>query len=701
MEYYEKTIAPAIVPSRLKMAQDAGWLLLVILVPLWVNLWGQQPFELPKALLLRTLVWLLTGLILTEYLLTGCSLRRALQSNSLSGPVGVLALVLVATTVTAVNWRLSVWGSYERGQGVITLLTYLLLFLLAAAQFSSLPRARQLIGGMVAASAPLILFSLGQALGWNPFGLVSDARSPIYATLGRANFVGAYLAMLTPLTLALLLTTRQRRRRVAWAALFVGQIMVIGLSLARSAWVATAVALSLFLLIWYGPRLARRWRKLAWGGVVLLFLSGPLVVLWLGRRQVGSTAARLSIWQGTVELIGQRPLLGYGADVLGLLFPRVYPPELVYTQGRDFFVDRAHNLFLDWAITAGLPGLLAFCLLLLMFVIVSAKAVRQPQTPRRRALLAAILAAVLGNTANNMVSFDVTPTAMAAWLLMGMGVALAAPPAVQPVAMVGKRPFSQWARIGLLSLGLGMAVWQLNGRPLLADIAAHAAQQYVQAGNGEKAAAAAAQAVAYWPVESAHHLLLSRAYWQQAVANPADAPDWLAQAETTLLTARQLRPDDPTIWLHTAQFYAAAAGQFGLDVHHRLADMAYRQAAVLSPNQAAIYTAWGHFHLEAGDPDTAAPLLRQAVLLDASNGEAYIYLGAAELALGRLEVSLADYHEAVRLLPESGPAYAGLAHCYWQLGRPQEALTAVAAALQRDPHNAQAIALRQAINNPP
>ncbi|MFO7682157.1 MAG: O-antigen ligase family protein [Chloroflexota bacterium] len=700
MKNPEKTIAPAVVSSRLKMAQDAGWLQLVILVPLWVNLWGQQPFELPKAALLRTLVWLLTGLFLVEYAVTGRSLRRAWQNNPLSGVVGLLALTLVVTTITAVNWRLSLWGSYERGQGTVTLLTYLLLFLLAAEQFTALSRARQLIRVLVAASGLLILLSLGQALGWNPCGLVSDARSPIYATLGRANFVGAYLAMMVPLTLALLLTTPQRRWRVLWSALFAGQIVVIGLTLARSAWLATAVSLSLFLMLCYGPRLARRWRRLAWGGVALLFISGPLAVVWLGQQQAGSTAARLSIWQGTVELIRQRPLLGYGADSLGLIFPRVYPPELVYFQGRDFFVDRAHNLLLDWAITAGLPGLLAFGLLLLLFVIVSVKALRRPLTPLRRALLAAILAAVLGNVANNLTSFDVTSTAMATWLLLGVGVALAASPPMQLEAVVGKRPFRQWAISGLLLLGVGTAVWQLNGRSLLADIAGRSSQRHAQIGDWEASVASAEQAAAYWPHEPAHHLRLSQAYWQQAAAHPADAANRLAQAETSLLTARQLRPDDAVIWLQTAQFYESIAGQFGLDVHH-LADMAYRQAAALSPNQAAIYTAWGQFHLERGDAETAAPLLRQAVILDGSYGEAYLYLGAAELALGRLEEALADYREAVRLLPESSRAYAGLAHCYWQMGRTLEAETAVAAALQHDPHNAQAIALRQAIYKSP
>jgi hypothetical protein len=103
MKNLEQTPGCRVEVSHLKIAGYGGWLLLVILVPLWVNLWGHQPFELSKVLLLRTLVWLLTGFILVEYALAGRSLWRVLQNNPLSGAAGLLALALVVTTITAVN----------------------------------------------------------------------------------------------------------------------------------------------------------------------------------------------------------------------------------------------------------------------------------------------------------------------------------------------------------------------------------------------------------------------------------------------------------------------------------------------------------------------------------------------------------------------------------------------------------------------
>jgi hypothetical protein len=318
-----------------------------------------------------------------------------------------------------------------------------------------------------------------------------------------------------------------------------------------------------------------------------------------------------------------------------LIFPRVYPPQLVYYQGREFFVDRAHNLLLDWAVTAGVPGLLAFLFLLLVFLYVAGWGRRRSYTRRKRLLLTAVLSAVMANVANNLVSFDVTPTAVAFWLLMGMGFALASPPArLRSGTVLTLR--RRWAAAFLLLLFFAFAVWQANGRPLAADIYARTAERRMLAGEWSAANDAAARAAALWPVEADFHLLQSSTAWQLARHDAARSAAALQQAESALRQACQTRPGDWTIWQHTAQFYASAARRFGLGSRSRVFD-AYRQAAALAPNQAAVYTAWGRAYLEEQNPAAAAPLLRQALRLDATSETAAAYLSAAEQALETFE----------------------------------------------------------------
>lgn len=684
---------------------EAGWLLVAILSPLWVNFWLRHPFELPKVMLVRTLAGLLIATALLMLVRKDAlyapffSIRRA----PFLWPVITLAGVLILSTVTAVQPALSLWGSYERGQGLMTQLAYLSLFLLLATHLRTLPQIQRLLTALVLPGALLVLLGLAQALGWQPLPLLTDARSPVYATLGRSNFLAAYLAILLPLTLALLLTCRQKWQRLLLAALLLSEAAVLGIAFARSAWLAALVGLALFAWLWRGTSRqgtiqngqAVRWRRVVWVGLVLLALSGPLVVAWLAQAEQGSTAARLTIWRSTVQLIGERPFLGYGLDSLPLVFPRVFPPELVYYQGRHFFVDRAHNWLLDWALSTGLLGLLAFVSVLAAFMAAAGRALRQADTPEKRTLLAGAVAAVGANLTNNLVSFDVTATATTTWLLMGMVVAAtpemgAAPAPSQPL----------WRRLVfvLLALAIATAVLVTNGRLLLADAAAHRADQNARAGRLELAANASERAIAYWPLEPSYYHDLSHYRWQQAQHHPDTSLARLQQAETALLTARTLRPQDIANWAELAGFYGAAARDFGMDTRP-LAHHAYRQAAALAPNHAVLYVAWGQLYLEENDLEQAAPLLRQAVRLDASHGLAYILLAETELGLGRMEAAIADYHEAVRLEPQSSAAHAGLARSYWLAGQPAAARSFLTRALELDPNNATALALAQEIDS--
>jgi len=671
---------------------EAGWLLVAILTPLGVNLWARQPFEPPKAALLRSLVWLMAGVWLASCLLAHRSPWRDLGGNPLRWPALAAAAVLALATVFAVDRRLSLWGSYERAQGALTLLSYPLLFLMVAARLRTLDGARRLVGVMLVTGAPLVGIGLAQALGWEPIGLISDARSPVYATLGRPNFLGAYLAILLPLTLALVLVARPRWLRIAGAALALLEAIVVGLTLARGAWLAAGVAVGTFGLLWYWPRLTRPWRTAATVGGLVGLGGGLVGALWLGQAQAGSTAARLTIWRATLDLIARRPLLGYGPDALGLVFPRVYPPQLVYYQGRSVLVDRAHNLLLDWTVTTGVLGLLAGLALLVAFFFVGWRAARRAADTERRVLLTACLAAVAGATVGNLVSFNVTATATATWLLMALTVSLAAPGRPSKSAECPDRQPWRWAMAGLMLAGVGVAVVQINGRPLVADVAAQVTDDRAAAGDWSGAIATGERAVALWPIEPAHHLTLSWAYLQLAQAGGDEFG--LGRAEAELLVARDLRPDDFRIWAALGELYGVWGNRWEAS-KLPLAHDAYRKATELAPHHAMLYTAWGMVDLKGGRFVEAADRFRQAVDLDATDGYAFSYLGDAELALGRVDEALAAYRQAVHWEPGLSHAHLGLARCYWRLGQPEAAGLVLERALQLDPDNAAARSLQQ------
>jgi O-antigen ligase/cytochrome c-type biogenesis protein CcmH/NrfG len=580
------------------------------------------------------------------------------------------------------------------------LLSYALLFLVVSARMQGLRQGRRLVAAMVATGVPLVTLGLIQATGWDPSGLVTDGRSPVYATLGRSNFLGAYLAILLPLTLGLALTTRQHWARAAAAVLFVAMVAVTGLTAARAAWLAAGVALASFGILWFWRRMPALWRR----GLVAAALAagaGAIPLLLVLGRQAGSSAARLAVWRAALDLIARRPLLGYGPDAMGLVFPRVYPPQLVYYQGRGLLVDRAHNLLLDWATATGLLGLLAAVALLVVLFVVGLRAAGRMRNGERRVLLVACLSAVAGSTAGNLFSFDVTATATATWLLLALVAVLATRERNPERSATGhaSRPLRTWAVAALalvVTTAMGLAITGANVRPLAADMAARAADQRAAAGDWLAAVEAGERAVALWPAEPAHRLALSWACLQQAQRSCRDPIPWLRRAEAELLAARELRPGDYRIWAALGEFYGLW-GSLWDTTKLGPAESAFERATALAPHLATLHTAWGTVDLESGRLRRAATRFRRAVDLDATDGYAFSYLGDVELALGDVDAALAAYRQAVHWEPQLSHAYLGLGRCFRQLGRQAAARAALAHALQLEPGNVMALELQRQI----
>lgn len=667
---------------------EALWLLAAILVPLWVNLWANQPFDPPKATMLRTVAWLLLAVACTDALLFPQRQSwRGMRIRPLRIPLLLLFLTVSVATLTATDRQLGLMGSYVRAQGALTLLSYPLLFVLVTTRLTTWQRAHRLSRAMIGASALIVILGLLQAIGVGLFGMMTDARSPMIATLGRANFVGSYLALILPLTLAELDIEARRLHRGALAILALGQVAVITLALARGAWLSALSAVLIYGALRLWPWLHGPQRK-ALLAATLLGLTAALAIgafLLLG-AQAGSVAARRTIWDAVGELVRQRPWTGYGPDSLEIVFHSVYPPQLVYYHGRGVFVDRAHAWILDYAVTLGIPGLAAWGIALIGGVAYAwqryATDIRSLSLHQHR-LLAGCIAGTVAGLIGNTVSFDVTATAMAMWLLLAIALG---PWPGQSESTRAREPL-RWGvgfpirpmLVGVIWLVVGVAIVQFNVRPLVADMWHRAALDRRTMSAHTAALVAGQQSVAWWPAEPAHHVLLGE-LWRQHAEITGDGTA-MAAAEAALLEARRLRPLDPRIWVALGEHYAlrGAAREPGAFAR---AHEAYEQALELAPNHARLHIAWGEVHLLEGRPGEALTLFYRAYNLDATDGLALRLIGDVELATGRPGVALDAYSEALRWSPDDALVHLGLARAYAALGQPRVAEAALSRAIE-------------------
>ncbi|MBN1262425.1 MAG: O-antigen ligase family protein [Anaerolineae bacterium] len=587
---------------------EALWLAAALLAPAAYNPWGSNIFALPKAVLVRALALLLAL----------AAAWPAPRKHRIPAPVwGAVALggVWIAATLLSTNVRASVWGSYERQQGLLTQLSYLTLFGVAATRLETPAAIRRLQQALVWGSAPVVVYGLVQAAGLDPCAWQSDAASPVLSTVGRANFLGSYLVLALPLTAVWALRCPKKAGAIL---LFVAQAAVLALTRARAAWVGLAAGCMTGVVV--GAFAVRR-VKLAWiiASMTTAVCFAGLILLLTGVIALpdgGSVAARLTIWRATLPLVTARPWFGYGPDTFPIVFAGVFPPELVYYQGRHVLTDRAHTLWLDLGMSAGLAGVLAFLAVLATW---GRTIIRSHSDTLTRAGLAA---AVMGHLVDLQFSFSVTTTAVTFWLALALGIAHERV-ARQERPVETPAPALHWERLLPLVAGLAL-VWVAGARPLLADMAFFRAQQNdVPFANR---AAAARRAVALWPQEPAYRLGLATV---QAIEG-----DW-AGMETSLDAATALAPNNARLWAARGELYAV----LGTDNPAYLlkAEVAYRQAVALAPTIATYHTGLGLLLAQQEQWRAARAELERAVDLDTTDFTAYGYLAEVYTVLDETE----------------------------------------------------------------
>jgi putative inorganic carbon (HCO3(-)) transporter len=304
--------------------------------------------------------------------------------------------------VFAYNQNVAVFGIYSRYDGLLTILTYALLFWLSVQAVAGAGEARTLLWVLLASGYVVAAIAIFQSVSDS---LRQNAVVPAYGTLGQKNVLGAFLAMLCPLAYCELVSARSWGARVL--ALNALAMCGIGLYLtfSRSAWIGVALA-AIVVGVWVrgpGMRFA-----IASAAAIVLLAVGIAILAQAGglqpeRSDLAEFGDRPAVWRASLQLIASRPLLGYGPDTFGLVFPHF---QIAYLNQQW---DKAHAETLQVAATQGLVGLAAYVLLLVAFI-------RAFWRGRQNAGAGAVVAAWVAYTATLQVNFSTPAAGFPFWI---------------------------------------------------------------------------------------------------------------------------------------------------------------------------------------------------------------------------------------------------------------------------------------------
>lgn len=381
---------------------------LVLLVPFIVAYSSFFPYIVGKAVLFRTIVGLMFGA--WGVLAISVPAYRPRWSPVMISAAIFLGVVCVADLL-GVNAVRSFWSNFERMEGFVTI-AHVVVYLFVV---GSVMRSEKVWGWFwnvsIVGSVLASFIAFGEAAKVTEGNLIR-----VDATLGNATYLAVYL--LINVFVALFMAYRARTNKLRlWGYVVAVAVQMVGIYYTgtRGAFLGLAAGIGITALIMLiRGKEHPRMRRIA-GAIVGLALVGMGAFFMLRTTaffQENPTLARIaniSLTDTTVESrltlwtsIGwnaflERPLLGWGQDNFIVAFGKYYDP-IMYKQEPWF--DRAHNVFVDWAMAGGALGLIAY---LALFVTTLVMLWRSSLSLPEKSIFTGLLGAY---AVNNLFVFD-------------------------------------------------------------------------------------------------------------------------------------------------------------------------------------------------------------------------------------------------------------------------------------------------------
>ncbi len=257
------------------IVMEVTWLLALVSIPIYFNIYTSRVFEPDKITLFRSLVlvmlvaWFTKGLtrlaVEREAARERVGPRRTLRSreateiiyppdgevigpdtrpfpqNVLRRPLMLFSFFLgfayVLSTIFSITPGVSWWGSYQRLQGTYSFLSYVLFFLVIAFNMRERRQVERLTSFVLLGNMPVALYGLLQHYKADPLPWQGDVVFRVTSSMGNAIFISAYLIMVVPLLIYRIVTTgrwllenrtqanryfrgRNRDTALSWVALY-------------------------------------------------------------------------------------------------------------------------------------------------------------------------------------------------------------------------------------------------------------------------------------------------------------------------------------------------------------------------------------------------------------------------------------------------------------------------------------------------
>ncbi|MHB0978191.1 MAG: O-antigen ligase family protein [Minisyncoccota bacterium] len=530
----------------------------------------------------------------------------------------------------------SFWSNYERMEGFITILHLGALFLVIGSVFKE-REWKWWWNTSLIASALMILYGLLQLMG---LAEIHQSGVRLDGTIGNAAYLAVY--MLFHIFLALMFFLRENKNtflKWTYGVLIFGQVFILYYTATRGAILGLLGGLLIVAILNLRNKENRGIQKTSLIGIVLfvVLVSG----FWLSRDTAFiksspvlsrfsnislaeiKTEGRSFVWPIALEGIKERPILGWGQDNFNYVFNEHYDPKMYRLEP---WFDRAHNIFLDWAIAGGLLGLFAY-LFLYAALLISLWKKSDELSYVDRSILTGLLA---GYFFHNFFVFDHLISYILFASVLAYVHARSHKQSEWGVALSPEKTFYFLAPVVVVALGFGL--YFINIKAINANSELIFGLQFSQ--SVETKALEATNA-------------FRNAYYESRLGRP-EVVEWIVSSAPSILGGN-LSVEEKN------NYFAFAKGVAEKQAEDFKDDARYQLLA-------------GSFFSRTGNFDDAITYLKRAQELIPGKQQVYIELGSAYLNKGDAATALTNFKKAYEMAPENmdakiiyliGAIYAG------------------------------------------
>ncbi len=279
----------------------------------------------------------------------------------------------ILSIFTSNNVLLDIFGAPNSKKGTLALTSLLILYFTSRYVISDRRLFFRKIEVCVFGSIPVLIYAMVQYFDLDVFDWKTDSISHISSTLGRSNFLGNYLSIMTLMTCMLIIRRNRSNSRIFYSIVLLMQIICTYLTLSRGSWISLISGISILLLL-----TALKYHN----RVILIFLAIALIfgsIMYVSMEDSetfnklsnfknqntdfdlyrnDSIDRRISLWADISPIILKRWIFGYGFENFTSIDSIRMINQEIINQNETFF-DDPHNIIMKFWISGGILSMIA------------------------------------------------------------------------------------------------------------------------------------------------------------------------------------------------------------------------------------------------------------------------------------------------------------------------------------------------------